>query len=78
MPSIDNSKFKSTTSCIDVDGIVRSGKDWAKALNFGENLINTYIRKYGEENTKEFIRRRMSNPDVKLERLESYYDYYMT
>lgn len=73
----DNSKYKSTTSLIDVNGEIHTGKDWAKKLGLGENRINIYIRKYGEENTKEFIRRYLSTPGVKPKYKQSYYDLYM-
>lgn len=73
----DNSKYKSTTSLIEVNGIIHTGKDWAKILGFGVNLINNYIRKYGLENTIEFIKRFQANPDHNLKRNQSYYDLYM-
>ena len=47
VPNSDNAKYKSTTSLIEVDGETHTGKDWAKILGFGPNLINKYIRKYG-------------------------------
>ena len=48
-----------------------------KKLGFGPNLVNTYIRKYGEENTKEFIRRYLKNPKSRTNCKQSYYDLYM-
>ena len=74
----DNAKYKSTTSLIEVNGEIHTGKDWAKILDFGPNLINTYIRKYGLENTIEFIKRYQSNPILKPKGNQSYYDLYMT
>jgi hypothetical protein len=73
----DNSKYKSTTSLIDVDGTIHTGKDWAKTLGLGVNRINTYVRNYGLDNTVEFIKRRLKNPDLKPRRKQSYYDLYM-
>lgn len=52
-----NSKYKSTTNLINVDGEVHSGRDWAKILNLSTNQINNYIRKYGMDYTIEFIRK---------------------
>ena len=73
----DNAKYKSTTSLIEVDGETHTGKDWAKILSFGPNLINNYIRKYGLENTIEFIKRYRVNPILKPKGNQSYYDLYM-
>lgn len=74
----DNSKYKSTTSIIDVNGEVHTGKDWAKILGLGVNIINTYIRKYGLSNTIEFIKRYKVNPNLKNNRKrKSIYDLYM-
>lgn len=75
----NNSKYKSTTSLIEVDGEVHTGRDWAKELNLGANIINTYIRKYGLENTIEFIRKFRDNPElkIKVKSNQSYYDLYM-
>lgn len=74
----DNAKYKSTTSLIEVDGETHTGKDWARILGFGVNLINNYIRKYGLENTIEFIKKYQANPILKPKGNQSYYDLYMT
>lgn len=74
----DNAKYKSTTSLIEVNGETHTGKDWAKILGFGPNLINNYIRKYGLENTIEFIKRYQANPILEPKGNQSYYDLYMT
>ena len=74
----DNAKYKSTTSLIEVDGETHTGKDWARILGFGVNLINNYIRKYGLENTIEFIKRYQANPILEPKGNQSYYDLYMT
>lgn len=71
-----NSKYKSTTRLIDVDGEIHSGRDWSTLLGFGKNLINTYIRIYGLENTKEFIRFHRCFKD-QPSNSESYYNMYM-
>lgn len=73
-----NSKYKSTTSLIDVNGEIHSGKDWAKMLGFGHNLINTYVRKYGLNNTIEFIKRYIANPNLRSSnKSKSIYNLYM-
>ena len=73
----DNAKYKSTTSLIEVDEETHTGKDWARILGFGVNLINNYIRKYGLENTIEFIKRYQANPILEPKGNQSYYDLYM-
>ena len=76
--NINNAKYKTTTSLIEVDGETHTGKDWAKILGFGPNLINNYIRKYGLENTIEFIKKYQANPTLEPKGNQSYYDLYMT
>lgn len=74
----DNSKYKSTTRLIEVDGEAHTGREWADVLNVGTNIINKYIREYGEENTKEFIKKFLENPGEKPKiKTQSYYDLYM-
>lgn len=76
--SNDNARYKSTTRIIDVDGESHTGREWADVLKIGTNVVNTYIRKYGEENTKEFIKRFLENPGEKpKKKSQSYYDLYM-
>lgn len=75
--NINNAKYKSTTSIIDVDGKIHTGRDWSAILGFSVNLINTYIRKYGYNNTVNFIKKYMSNPGLKPKAKQSYYDLYM-
>lgn len=74
----ENAKYKSTTSIIDIDGITHTGREWSEILNLGTNMINTYIRKYGLENTKEFIKKYIKNPSLKnnIKSNQSYYDLY--
>lgn len=77
LPLEINSKYKSTTSIIDVDGVQHTGRDWSIELGFGVNLINTYIREYGEANTVEFIRRYLRDPRRPKKHKQSYYNLYM-
>ena len=73
-----NSKYKSTTSLININGEEHTGRDWAKILGLGANRINTYIRKYGLNNTIEFIKRYMANPNLKSSnKKQNYYNLYM-
>nr|DAU46810.1 MAG TPA: homing endonuclease [Caudoviricetes sp.] len=74
----ENARWKSTTNRIDVDGEIKSGQQWAKYLGFSQNVINTYIRKYGIDNVIEFIRRYKANPyKGPLPNRTSYYALYM-
>lgn len=74
----NNSKYKSSTSLISVDGETHTGRDWAQVLGFGVNTINMYVRKYGLYNTIEFIRRYKKNPTLKPKlKNQSYYSLYM-
>lgn len=74
---IDNSKYKSTTSLIEVNGEIHTGRDWAKTLELGPNIINTYVRKYGLDNIIEFIKRYKIDNTLKPKHKQSYYDLYM-
>lgn len=75
----DNSRYKSTTTIITVDGESHTGSEWSKILGLGRNTINTYIREYGMINVIEFIHRFKNNPDLKLKLKgkQSYYNLYM-
>ena len=73
----NNSKYKSSTRLLEVDGETHTGRDWAKILNTGLNTINKYVRIYGEEQTIEFIRKRKSNPNLQRDSNKSYFDLYM-
>lgn len=61
----NNSKYKSTTKIIEVDDIKHTGREWPEILNLGTNVINTMLRKYPEEQVKEFIRRRLKDLNKK-------------
>lgn len=73
----DNSKYKSTTSYINVDGEIHTGRDWAAILALSTNIINKYIRTYGLDNTIEFIRRYRANPHLQKYRGQNIYALYM-
>ena len=55
----ENARYKSTTNYINVNGIVKSGREWSKHLGLGVNFINRYLRKNGMEDTIMFIRERI-------------------
>ena len=75
----NNVRYKSTTDLITIDSKTLTGRQWAKELKLGCNVINTYVRAYGKENTIEFIKKLMKNPKLKEHREvnQSYYDLYM-
>lgn len=58
IPLINNSKYKSTTHLIDVDGETHTGREWSELLELGINTINKYLREYDKEIVKDFIRAR--------------------
>ena len=76
----DNAKYKSTTRLIEVNGKSHTGREWSKILNIGTNRINTYVRIYGIDDTAEFIKRFLENPELKnkAELNESLFDLYMS
>jgi len=75
--NVENAKYKSTTSIIDIDGEKHTGKDWSRILGFNVNMINKYIRKHGLENTIEFIKKFTSEPNKNRKHNQSYYELYM-
>ena len=72
----DNAKYKSTTRIIEVDGIEHTGKGWTKSLKLGCNIINTMLRKYSEEQVKEFIRRRLQDLTKTIHSKQSWMNVY--
>ena len=79
IPLDKNVKYKSTTSVINVDGEEHTGRDWSKVLGLSTNIINTYIREYGLDNTIEFIKRFKINPTLRPNnRGQSIYSVYMS
>lgn len=73
----ENSRYKSTTKIIDVDGEKKTGRQWAEELDIGISKINEYRNKYGYENTVEFIRRALKYGLPELGHGESYYEKLM-
>ena len=73
----ENAKYKSTTNLIKANEELHTGREWSNILNFGVNVINKYVRKYGKENTEKFIEKYLENPGMKPKIKQSYYDLYM-
>lgn len=59
--SNSNSKYKSTTKEIEVNGFIHTGREWPIYLNLGTNTINKMLHDYTEEQVKEFIKRRLKD-----------------
>lgn len=77
IPMEENARYKSTTVVITVNDESHTGREWATRLGLGTNVINTYIREHGLENTMEFIKRFMSGPKIERKNKKSFYDMYM-
>lgn len=74
----NNTKYKSTTSIISVGNEEHTGREWADILGLGTNRINTYVRRYGLDNTIEFIKRYIANPNLKQSnKNQNIYSLYM-
>ena len=73
----ENAKYKSTTNLIKANEELHTGREWSNILNFGVNVINKYVRKYGKENTEKFIEKYLENPGMKPSGRKSYYELYM-
>lgn len=72
----ENSKYKSTTKILEVDGISHTGADWSKILNLSNSAINKMLQKYPKEQVKEFIRRRLENPNKMRKHPQSWMETY--
>ena len=69
IPLVDNCRYKSTTIEIEVDGVVKTGRQWAEYLGIGLNMINKTRMKYGTEVTKKLIREMMvKKPNIDIVR----------
>lgn len=64
----DNSRYKSDTRIIEVDGIYKTGNEWSVYLKLGKNTINDMLRKNTEQTVKRFIKARIKNPNKKLQK----------
>lgn len=61
--ALDNAKYKSTTRVLEVDDVAYTGREWADVLDIGTNTVNLMLRQYPKEKVKEFIRRRIKEPN---------------
>lgn len=75
-----NSRYKSTTRVLTINGESHTGREWADMLGLGICVVNTYIRLYGIDDTIEFIKRFLDNPSLADKRKsgESFFDLYMS
>lgn len=62
----DNARYKSSTSILTVNGETHTGKEWARILNIGVNVINRMLRRYGKNITIQFIIARQNDMSLKL------------
>ena len=58
----DNTRRAGKVNWIDVDGMKLTGRQWAEKLQIGVNVINSAIRKYGMDKTKELIAAMLKDP----------------
>ena len=72
----DNSKWKSSTRYLYINGESDSGRSWSEKCNFGINTINMYLREYPEDKVKELIVKRMSNPNLERKSHQTWFDVY--
>jgi len=57
----ENSKWKSTTTKLEVNGIIDSGRGWSRRLGLSVNYINNMVRKHGTDYTIKWIGNRLNN-----------------
>ena len=62
IPAKENSRFKSTTTLIEFEGNVYTGRQMAENLGLGINTINKMLREYPEDKVKKFIELRKKDP----------------
>ena len=61
----DNARYKSSTSILTVNGETHTGREWARILNIGVNVINRMLRRYGKNITIQFIIARQNDMSLK-------------
>lgn len=76
----ENHKYNSNTKIIEINGEAHSEIDWAKILGLTTFTISKYIKKYGLDDTIEFMRRYKDNPELSSKRKsnEPLFDLYMS
>lgn len=55
----ENSRFKSTTNYIEVDGEIHSGREWSKIIDKGVNYINRKTHIYGKDYVIDIIKKEL-------------------
>lgn len=58
----ENTRRAGSVNWITIDDLTLTGRQWAEKLNIGVNMINRYIRLYGEASTAKLIQAMMINP----------------
>lgn len=76
VPLEANARYKSTTTLLRVDEKEHTGREWAQMLALGSQTINKYLRQYPEDTVKEFIRRRLDNPNTIRKTKQTWLDAY--
>lgn len=72
----DNSKYKSTTKLLTIDGESHTGREWADILNLGTNTINTMLRNNTKDVVIKFIKARIKDKTKKRKSHQSWFDVY--
>ena len=72
----NNSKYKSTTHLLTVNGIAHTGREWSSLLGIGVNTINRYVRDYGESKTKQLIDVMLNSEPRHRDRNSSWFQVY--
>lgn len=62
IPLEENSRKAGDVHWITVKNITLTGRQWSERLGLGVNSVNTFIRKYGVEKTKELIVAILNDP----------------
>lgn len=57
----NNAKYKSTTTLLEVDGVIHTGREWSELLNFGINTVNKLLRENPTDKVKELIKKRLQD-----------------
>lgn len=76
--TLSENDYYANSRFIEVDGIVKSGREWARYFGFNKNYINKRVSKNGIENVRIFIQYLLKNgvPDKEVCN-NRYYDYVM-
>lgn len=64
IPFSENVRWKSTTNAYTVNGLTKTGRQWAEYLGFGTNRINRCAREQGYDAAIRLISETLSNTEV--------------